>query len=72
MSVARHRAMGQTNARLRSLFDDSRRRLYLDRAAEVRRLAEVCENDRLKQQLLLVASEYETLARQIEEGTLRF
>ena len=51
------------------MFGHTRRRLYLERAAEVRRLAAICESETLKQQLLLVASEYETLARQIADGS---
>lgn len=49
----------------------SRSQLYRDRAREVRAVAENCIDSVIKQQLLIVAAEYDTLARQVEAGTLR-
>lgn len=48
----------------------ARSRLYRDRAREVRAVAETCIDGVIKQQLLIVAAEYDTLARQVEEGSL--
>lgn len=52
-------------------YENSRAHLYRDRAREVRAVAENCIDDAIKQQLLIVAAEYETLARQVDEGVLR-
>ena len=49
---------------------NSRSQLYRDRAREVRAVAENCIDGVIKQQLLIVAAEYDTLARQVEEGSL--
>ncbi|HEV8016256.1 MAG TPA: hypothetical protein VGP48_12025 [Stellaceae bacterium] len=52
-------------------LESSRAQLYRERAREVRAIAESCHDTVIKEQLMAVADEYETLARQVEIGVLR-
>lgn len=54
----------------RPVAGSSRSQLYRDRAREVRAVASTCIDGVIKQQLLIVAAEYDALARQVEEGSL--
>ncbi|HEY3919712.1 MAG TPA: hypothetical protein VGL83_18125 [Stellaceae bacterium] len=51
-------------------FEGSRAQLYRERAREVRAVATNCVDGVIRQQLLIVAAEYDALARQVEEGVL--
>jgi hypothetical protein len=51
-------------------FDGSRLQFYLEREREIRVIAERCHDDAVRKQLERVADEYESLARQINNGLL--
>lgn len=51
-------------------FDGSRAQLYRSRAEELRKLVPTLRDDDVKEQLRMVAEEYEMLARQAERGPI--
>ena len=51
-------------------FDGSRAQFYRDKARRIREMAGTCVLPDIKDQLELIARQYETLARQVETGSL--
>jgi hypothetical protein len=51
-------------------FDGARTQFYRDKARRVRAIAECCALPDIKEQLERIARQYETLAHQVETGSL--
>lgn len=51
-------------------FDGSRAQFYRDQARRILAVAEECASADIKDQLERIASQYETLARQVDAGHL--
>ena len=51
-------------------FDGSRAQLYRDKARQIREMAATCVLPDIREQLERIARQYETLAHQVETGSL--